>query len=218
MVMKINGLVAEFPKGEKIVEIDIDPNNENPLVTGFVDAEFGGHRDKRSVFAAQLYVNAGPVWTVSVISGKVEKSTMAAEALPMSECQDMGEWITEWLRRVNKINDGRNNLSPGKVALFGDNNSVILALNREHGIDTLVGPPHVQLKLEAVRRAIVDGEVTVAKIWTGVNPADLGTKTLPGPTNAQASALMMNDMDNYFGQRKWLTKQRNYGKVKQCTS
>ena len=66
MVMKINGLVAEFPKGEKIVEIDIDPNNENPLVTGFVDAEFGGHKDKRSVFAAQLYVNAGPVWTDSV--------------------------------------------------------------------------------------------------------------------------------------------------------
>jgi len=123
---------------------------------------------------------------------------MSAEALACSDAHDKVIYLKEMLRRVDEINDGKFGLDPGIPVILGDNGSVISAVNHGDGVNTIHAPQHVRLKLEAVRQAIVDGELEVAKVGTKNNPADIGTKTLPANTNARASAMILNDLEVFF--------------------
>jgi len=195
---KINVMVATDPKW--------DPKKDGVAITGegkmvevFADSEFGGDKIAwRQVYSHTGYVNGGPIYTQSVVASSIQKSTMAAEALACSDAQDKVIYLVEWLKRVDKINGGKFELDPGIPVILGDNGSVISAVNHDDGVNTIHAPQHVRLKLEAVRQAIIDGELVLAKVGTKNNPADLGTKTLPANTNARASSLILNDLEGYF--------------------
>ena len=194
---KINALVAAQPKEEKTQGVT-KGEGEHEEIESFGDSEFGGHRDKKPIYSYTIFVNGGPLTTESKVATTVQKSTMGAEALAMSDSHDETIYIAEWWKRLDEFTEKKFDLSPGIPALHGDNASVLNAVNHRDGVNTIHAPSHVALKLEAVRQAIFNGEVIARKVGTTTNMSDIGTKTLPGVTNARASSLIMNDKDGYF--------------------
>ena len=197
MSTTINALVAAQPKEEKSQGVTKDERKHDEVET-YCDSEFGGHHDKKPIYSYTIYVNGGPLTTESKVATTIQKSTMGAEALGLSDSHDETIHVREWLKRVDDVTGGKFKLGPGTPALYGDNQSVLSAVNHQDGVNTIHAPPHVALKLEAVRQAILDGEITAGKVGTATNMSDIGTKTLPGTTNARASGLVLNDKDNYF--------------------
>ena len=123
---------------------------------------------------------------------------MAAEALAMSDSHDETIVVGEWFRRLDEFTEGKFGFKPGCPAIYGDNQSVLDAINHDDGVNTIHAPPHVQLKLEAVRQDVFDGKISAGKVGTVVNMSDIGTKTLPKIANARCSGMILNDRDGYF--------------------
>ena len=164
------------------------------------DSEHGGHVDGKQIYAWTVYMNGGAISSRSVVTPRIAKGTMGAEALAMSDAEDAIVYYEEMVRRINRVGEGRWGLEPGVPVIMGDNQSVIDAVVHKDRLWTIHAPQHVRLKLEAVRLKVLDGELEVAKVGTNMNPSDIGTKTLPSTTNRRLSGMIMNELDNYFQQ------------------
>ena len=194
---KINGIVTRDKQwnpekdGAKV-------SKKRYMLEACCDSEHGGHEDGKQVYSYTIYANGGPICSKSIVTQRIAKSTMGAEALGCSDAQDKLEYYAEMLRRIEKIGKGKWGLSPECPVIIGDNESVIRSVVHDDGLETIHAPPHVRLKMEAVRVAVMDGEVEVAKVGTKMNPSDIGTKTLSSIANARFSGLVLNDLEGHF--------------------
>lgn len=107
-----------------------------------------------------------------------------------------------FLEKLDKLMGGNSIFAPGVYSIYGDNESVIKAVENSDTIPTVHAPDHIKLKLEAIAEARFNGDAVVGYVNTKFNPSDMGTKTLPGHTNAMCSAMVMNDRHGVFERRK----------------
>ena len=196
---KINAMISASPAYDisaKLVKVG------GEIVQGYCDSEFNGHPDHRSVSSHVIYIYGSPIETTSEVSTTISKQTMGAEANAMSRAQDKMIYYIALLERLDNILGGNSIFKPGKYAIYGDNESVIKAVENSDTIPTVHAPDHIKLKLAAVAEARFNGDATIGYVNTKYNPSDMGTKTLPGHTNAQCSALVMNDKHDVFVRKK----------------
>ena len=77
-------------------------------------------------------------------------------------------------------------------------------VNKENTRETVIrAPGNIRLALEAVADAILKGEILVGKVGTGINMADLGTKSLSGTKGALFGSLVLNDLHGVYNTTTW---------------
>lgn len=199
---KINETVRSEDGGWNAEKDGVKCGKGEYLLEASCDAEHAGHEDSKQIFSATVFVNGGPIASRSVVTSRIAKGTMGAEALACSEADDMLEYYGEMMRRIDNIGKKKWKLDPGVPVVIGDNQSVVDAVVHEDRLWTIHAPQHIRIKLEAVRLKVMDGELEVAKVGTNMNPSDIGTKTLPSVANKRMSGLMLNDVDEYFQSRR----------------
>jgi len=196
---KINAMISASPKYDISAKL---VNSGGEMAQAFCDSEFNGHRDRKSISSHIIYLHGSPIETTSEVSQTISKQTMGAEANAMSRAQDKMLYYIALLEKLDKLMGGNSIFKPGVYAIYGDNESVIKAVENSDTIPTVHAPDHIKLKLEAIAEARFNGDASVGYVNTKFNPSDMGTKTLPGHTNAMCSALVMNDRHGVFERRK----------------
>jgi hypothetical protein len=182
-------------KAEKMTEYHVSHGTD---VEVFVDAELAGHADRKSVYSAVVFLDGSPLYMISKVPSTVDKLTMGSEATAMAEGRDFTSWIIALLQVVDNGLGGNSVFSPTKPVIFGDNQSVIDAVTVDEGYATVHAPPHIKLKLADMANTWRNGETDVGKVWSPHNCSDLGTKGLPGITNARHSRSVQNDLHGAF--------------------
>ena len=135
----------------------------------YVDADYGGCRDtKRSTSGYIFTMAGGPVTWSSKRQATVALSTVEAEYVAMSRCAQQMMWMQAWLDEVAIEHD-----LPGIIK--GDSRGAIaLTKNtRDHG-----KVKHIDIRHHYIRELVKSGALTIEKIPSSENPADLFTKPL----------------------------------------
>ena len=155
---KINAMISASPAYDISAKL-VKAGGE--IVQGYCDSEFNGHHDHRSVSSHVIYIHGSPIETTSEVSTTISKQTMGAEANAMSRAQDKMIYYIALLERLDNILGGNSIFKPGKYAIYGDNESVIKAVENSDTIPTVHAPDHIKLKLAAVAEARFNGDATI---------------------------------------------------------
>ncbi len=135
----------------------------------YVDADYGGCRDtKRSTSGYIFTMAGGPVTWSSKRQATVALSTVEAEYVAMSRCAQQMVWMQAWLDEV----DIEHSI-PGLIK--GDSRGAIaLTKNtRDHG-----KVKHIDIRHHYIRDLVKSGVISIERIPSTDNPADLFTKPL----------------------------------------
>lgn len=138
-------------------------------VTGYVDSDYAGDRDKRKSISGYIFKFASSAisWKSSLQS-IVALSSTEAEYVSATEGVKEAIWLKGLATELGVIQDS--------VAVFSDSQSAIhLTKNNTFHSKT----KHISVRFHYIRDIVASGEVTVLKIHTSENPADMLTKPLP---------------------------------------
>ncbi|KAE8255524.1 hypothetical protein A4X13_0g3015 [Tilletia indica] len=148
-----------------------------PGLVGFADADFAGDSDtSRSTTGFVFYVHGNPVSWSSRLQTSVAMSTVEAEYIALAEGLREGLWIRNLLSELG---------FPAQVPfeLHTDNEGTrTIAQNPEAHKRT----KHIALRYHAIRERVQRGEISVVRVDTKDNPADVLTKHLAGPQLSDA--------------------------------
>jgi hypothetical protein len=136
---------------------------------GFADADMAGDPDGRKSTTAYVFtLGSGAVSWVSRLQKIVALSTMEAEYIAATEaCKEM-VWLKAFL--------GELGMEQSDCTLFSDSQSAIhLAKNSAFHART----KHIDIRYHFIRSLLEDGQLTLTKIHTKENPADMLTKVVP---------------------------------------
>ena len=139
------------------------------MLEGFTDADMARDMDTRKSTTGYLYTFAGAtVSWVSRLQRIVALSTTEAEYIATTEaCKEM-LWMQRFLGEIGIKQD--------KYVLYCDSQSAIhLAKNPTFHSKT----KHIDLRYHWIRHVLEEGHLSLEKIHTYRNPADMLTKILP---------------------------------------
>jgi hypothetical protein len=135
----------------------------------YADADYGGCRvTKRSTSGYVFIMSGGPVTWSSKRQATVALSTVEAEYVAMSRCAQQMKWMQSWLDEV----DIKYNV-PGIIK--GDSRGGI-ALTKNTKDHRKV--KHIDIRHHFIRDLVKSGAITIEKVPSAENPADLFTKPL----------------------------------------
>lgn len=138
-------------------------------VLGYVDSDYAKDLDKRRSITGYVFTlgNCAVSWKAQLQS-TVALSTTEAEYMAVTEA------VKEALRLKRLIGELSNKLSVNTV--FCDNQSAIFLTKDQMFHDRT---KHIDVRYHFIRDVIAKGDITVNKISTNDNPADMFTKSLP---------------------------------------
>ncbi|XP_062081225.1 secreted RxLR effector protein 161-like [Humulus lupulus] len=143
--------------------------SQNPtLVEGFCDSDYAGDRDTRRSTSAYYFL----VWE-NCISWKVQLqpvvalSTTKAVYVSATEAIKEAVWIKGVLKELKLLKS---------IPIIYSNNQSSIHLCKNHVFHDKT--KHVEIKYHFIRDKVTQGEVTVEKVPTEHNPADMGTKVV----------------------------------------
>ena len=137
-------------------------------VIGYVDSDFAGDLDKRRSLTGYLFTFGGTAisWKASLQS-TTALSTTEAEYMAITEAVKEGIWLKGFF----------NELTIGKqpISLFCDSQSAIY-LSKDQMFHERT--KHIDVRYHFVRDIFMKGDLSIMKISTDKNPADMMTKPL----------------------------------------
>ena len=141
---------------------------DNQSVVGYCDSDFAGDLDKRRSTTGYVFTFAkAPVSWKSTLQSTVALSTTEAEYMAITEAVKEAIWLQGLLKELG--------VEQKSITIFCDNQSAIqLAKNQVYHART----KHIDVRYHFVREIIEEGGVTVKKIHTTENPADMLTKVV----------------------------------------
>jgi hypothetical protein len=141
-------------------------NSGRELVCGYVDSDFAGDLDKRRSTSGYVFTLAGgAISWMSKLQNIVALSTTEAEYVAASHACKEAVWLKGLFGEFGRIQD--------KVKLLCDSQSAIhLAKNPAYHSKT----KHIPIKYHFVRQVIDEGGVSLEKVHTKENCADMFTK------------------------------------------
>lgn len=137
-------------------------------LVGYVDSDFAGDRDSRKSTTAYYFTLGGNCisWK-SQLQPLVALSTTEAEYVAVTDAFKEATWLQGILREAN--------LLEGIATVYSDSQSAIhLSKNPVYHERT----KHVDVRYHYVRDLISKGKLSLMKIHTDENPADMGTKVV----------------------------------------
>ena len=143
--------------------------HDETVLEGFTDADMVGDMDTRKSTTGYLYTFAGAtVSWVSRLQRIVAHSTTEAEYIAATEaCKEM-LWMQRFLGEIGIKQD--------KYVLYCDSQSAIhLTKNPAFHSKT----KHIDLRYHWIRHVLEEEQLSLEKIHTDRNPADIITKILP---------------------------------------
>jgi len=162
--------ILRYLKGSPNLGLVFDQHRANPGgAVGYVDADYGGDLDQRRSLSAYIFTLCGsPISWYSSFQAIAVLSTTEAEYIAATE--GMKEVI--WLRGLVS----EPGLQQDAFVIFCDSQSVVhLTRNSKYHSRT----KHIEIKHHFIRDIVDTGDISVEKIHTVENPADMLTKPLP---------------------------------------
>jgi hypothetical protein len=143
-------------------------NSGCELVHGYVDPDFAGDLDKRRSTSGYVFtLVGGAISWISKLQNIVSLSTTKEEYMVASHAFKEAVWLKGLFGEFGRMQD--------KVKLLCDNQSVThLAKNPTYHSKT----KHIPIKYHFVRHVIDEGGVSLEKVHTKENCADMFTKPL----------------------------------------
>lgn len=137
-------------------------------VSGFVDSDYASDIDKiRSTTGYVFKIYGSPISWRSVLQATVALSTTESEYMAMAEGVKEALWLKGLMYDLGMKQDS--------VDLWCDSQSAIhLAKNQVHHVRT----KHIDVRYHFVRDVIEDGDISLMKVHTSDNPADMLTKVV----------------------------------------
>jgi len=137
----------------------------------YVDADHGRDIDtRRSVTAYVFYLGGSPICWKSKLQQCVATSSMQSEYMALCAATLQSLWLITIIRTI-----GYSKLNP--ITLLEDNQSCIQYSKNNTDHDKT---KHIDIKYHLVREQVQQGNISIAKIPTKKNVADLLTKPLYG--------------------------------------
>ena len=139
-------------------------------LSGFVDSDYAGDLDKRRSTTGYVFkINGAPVSWRSMLQATVALSTTEAEYMSIAEGVKEALWLWGLLNSLG--------IKQNCVDLSCDSQSAIhLAKNQVHHART----KHIDVRYHFVRDVIEEGNISLLKVHTNENPADMLTKVVSG--------------------------------------
>ncbi|KAE8700517.1 hypothetical protein F3Y22_tig00110556pilonHSYRG00215 [Hibiscus syriacus] len=143
--------------------------NEREKVVGYVDSDYAGSIDTRKSLTGFIFTVFGTAvsWK-SNLQSVVALSTTEAEYIAVTEAIKEAMWLQGMVEELG--------IQQKVLTVFCDNQSTI-HLTRNQVFHER--SKHIDVKLHFVRDVVTKGSITVKKIPTEENPADMLTKALP---------------------------------------
>jgi hypothetical protein len=152
-----------------------------PQLVGFTDSDWASNQDdRRSVTSYVFILSGGPISWASRRQRTVAQSTTEAEYMATAEAVKETIWWRRFLGELEQPTD-----SP--IPLYSDNaGSISLAHNPEHHART----KHIDVKYHLTREHLQLGTISLQRVPTKENTADVFTKALPRNAHAQHIAAL----------------------------
>jgi Reverse transcriptase (RNA-dependent DNA polymerase) len=152
-----------------------------PQLVGFTDSDWASNQDdRRSVTSYVFILSGGPISWASRRQRTVAQSTTEAEYMATAEAVKETIWWRRFLGELEQPTD-----SP--IPLYSDNaGSISLAHNPEHHART----KHIDVKYHLTREHLQLGTISLKRVPTKENTADVFTKALPRNAHAQHVAAL----------------------------
>lgn len=150
----------------------------------YVDSDHAGCRDTyRSTSGYVFFMAGAPVSWCSKRQATVALSTTESEYIGLSRATQQAVWLSSFLSEIDLAQEGPLNL-------LGDNfGSVCLTENsKRHAL-----VKHIEMRHHYVREKVVSGEVSIQRIRSGENVADIFTKALGGSVHSKLISLLGMD-------------------------
>jgi transposase InsO family protein len=143
--------------------------SSEPHVSGYVDSDYAGDLDRRRSTTGYVFTLAhGPISWRSMLQPTVALSTTEAEYMAVTEAVKEALWLQGLV--------GDLGFSQEHVNVYCDSQSAIhLAKNQVHHART----KHIDIRFHFIREVIGNGEISLQKVDTKENPADMLTKIVP---------------------------------------
>src|SRR4051812_19226679 len=142
----------------------------------YVDASFDTDPDDSKSQSGYVFLmNGGAVSWRSSKQPVVAGSTTEDEYATASETAQEAVWMKDFISELGVV---ANALDP--MVIYCDNNSAIANAKdpRSHKHSK-----HIKRRFQSIREHVKDGDIKICKVHTGLNVADLLTKTLPRAKN-----------------------------------
>ncbi|MCO5546935.1 hypothetical protein L7F22_000374 [Adiantum nelumboides] len=144
------------------------------------DADFAGHPDCRKSTSGYVFTfTGGAVSWISRLQKCVALSTTEAEYVAATEASKEALWL---MRLVEEV--GIKSQVP--VLHCDSQSAIMLARNPVFHAKT----KHIEVKYHFIRSVLDDKSITLVKVHTDDNPADLLTKSLPAERFAYCRQMM----------------------------
>ncbi|KAE8187238.1 hypothetical protein CF335_g7232 [Tilletia laevis] len=145
-------------------------SSTNPLV-GFCDSDYAGDvQTRRSTTGFVYYAFGNPITWTSRLQPTVALSTTEAEYMALCEGMREGLWLRSLYRELGLWHEG-------PVPLYTDNDG---CRSLAHNPDDHRRSKHIDTQYHRTRNAVDHGDLSVSRVDTSENPADVCTKVLPG--------------------------------------
>jgi hypothetical protein len=174
--------VLRYLRGSTGLSLTFTGSNDlSPQLVAYSDSDWASNQDdRRSVTGYAFVLCGGPVSWTSRRQRTVAQSTVEAEYMATAEAVKEAIWWRRFLGELKQSID-----SPTTV--YGDNaGSISLAHNPEHHART----KHIDVKYHLTRLHLQLGTISLQRVPTDRNTADVFTKPLPRDTYARHLARL----------------------------
>lgn len=147
----------------------------------YVDSDHAGCQDTyRSTSGYVFFMAGAPVSWSSKRQATVALSTTESEYIGLSRAAQQAVWLTSFLQEVDLTQQG-------PINLLGDNfGSVSLTENsKRHAL-----VKHIEMRHHYIREKVSSGAISIQRIRSGENVADIFTKALNGTTHTKLVSLL----------------------------
>ncbi|MCO5598123.1 hypothetical protein L7F22_052215 [Adiantum nelumboides] len=170
--------ILRYLKGTK--DLCICFGKSETSMHGFTDADFAGHPDCRKSTSGYVFTfTGGAVSWISKLQKCVALSTTEAEYVAATEASKEALWL---MRLVEEL--GIKSQVP--VVHCDSQSAIMLARNPVFHAK----PKHIEVKYHFIRSMLDDKSITLVKVHTDDNPANLLTKSLPAERFAYCRQMM----------------------------
>ncbi|KZV44851.1 Aspartyl-tRNA synthetase [Dorcoceras hygrometricum] len=138
-------------------------------ITGYVDSDYAGNVDTRKSTTGYVFTSNGTAvsWK-AMLQPVVALSTTEAEYIAATEAVKEAIWMKGFMRDLG--------CEQKTLTVFCDSQSAVHLTKHQVFHER---SKHIDVRLHFIREVIEVGEVSVKKISTQHNPADMCTKVLP---------------------------------------
>lgn len=161
--------ILRYLAGTRNLGIMYDRSTTSSAVVGYVDADYAGDLDSRKSMTGYVFTFAGGAisWK-SVLQDTVALSTTEAEYMAATEAGKEAIWLKGMVEQLG--------FEQNSMLVHCDSQSAIyLAKNHVYHSRT----KHIDIRYHKIREWISNGKISLMKIHTKENAADMLTKPIP---------------------------------------